>query len=162
MDKELSNSWLFIQEHRVTGSALLSGHKLCFPAALLKLNSTENCKDSTSGDRNEPQLTSWRQQQCAILPTCPSPVISAHSAPQKTPYKFSSGDTVQISHISTVTKMELWMMHLHLYIQTVKKQNLTASPFFLGRKPQVHISPGCHPAWVIICKYVLQKWGQNK
>lgn len=41
----------------------------------------------------------------------------------------SSENTVQISHISTVTKMELWMMHLHLYIQTDKKPNFTASSF---------------------------------
>lgn len=158
MDKELSISWLFIQEHKVNGSAALSGHKLCFPTALLKQNSPEKCKGDTSGDRKEPQLTSWRQQQCAALPTCPSPVISAHSAPKKDSL---AQKTVQISPISTVTKMELWMLHLHLYIQTDRKPNLTASPFFLRRKPQVHISLGCHPAWVITCKYVPQKRGQN-
>lgn len=46
----------------------------------------------------------------------------------------SSENTVQISHISTVTKMELWMMHLHLYIQTDKKPNFTASPFFFFKE----------------------------
>lgn len=70
----------FIQ--KVNGSAVLSDPKLCFPAALLKQNSPEKCKGNTTGDRNESQPTSWRQQQCTVLPTCPSPVISAHS-PQK-------------------------------------------------------------------------------
>lgn len=79
MDEELSNSWLFIQKHKVNGSAVLPDHKLCFPAALLKQNSPEKCKGNTTGDRKESELTSWRQQQC----TCSSPVISAHCSPQK-------------------------------------------------------------------------------
>lgn len=49
----------FIQ--KVNGSAVLSDHKLCFPAALLKQNSLEKCKGNTTGDRKESQLISWRQ-----------------------------------------------------------------------------------------------------
>lgn len=156
----------FIQ--KVNGSAVLSDPKLCFPAALLKQNAPEKCKGNTTGDRKESQLTSWRQQQCTVLPTCPSPVISAHG-PQKRLLTNLVCKTHCLcnSHISLQSQrwpccISEWYTCICVFKQT-RNQSLQLHLFFhLGRKPQVHISPGCHPAWVITCKYVPQKWGQNK
>lgn len=69
------------------------------------------------------------------------------------------------SHISP--QSQRWSSEWYTCICTFKQTRNQTSQlqlffFFLRRKPQVHISLGCHPAWDITCKYVPQKWGQNK
>lgn len=143
----------FIQ--KVNGSAVLSDHKLCFPAALLKQNSPEKCKGNTTGDRKESQLISWRQHCTAHL--CFTNTLLPQP-PKKTPCKFSLQDTFcailtyLYSHKDGPT-VSLNDTRASVYSNKQETKAHSFTLFHLGIKPQVHISLGCHPAWVPVNMY---------
>lgn len=158
---------LLIQRQKGNGSVALTDYKLCFPAASLKQKPPEKCKATLQVSERNDKLTSRRQQQCTGLPTCSSSVISAHS-PQRRLLTNLGHRTLSVHILAYLYKRKddswvyLWMIRLYLYIQITKKSKAYGFTFFhLGRKPQAHISPSCHTAWVITCTYVSQKWGQN-
>lgn len=133
MDKELSNSWLFYSESQWLCCTLWSQTLLssCIAEAELPW------KTQGQHYRWQKGITADFLEAAAVHCTAHLPFTSnlCPQPPKKTPYKFSLQDTlfVQFSHISTVTKMALlylWMMHVHLCVQTNKTPKLTASPFF--------------------------------
>lgn len=138
MGKELSNSWLFIQVHKVNSS----DHKLCFPDALMEQNSPEKYKGNTTGDRKESQCPQCPQKNSLQIQ------LRRHCAHLKYLYRHKD---VALNDASAC---------VYSNQQETKPHSFTFFFFFtLGGN---HISLDCHPAWVITYKYVPPKWGQNK